>query len=149
MAPLGLSAIWGFASDNVWAVGPEGDIVNWNGSSWVAWASTTGPAYGLTAIWGASPDDIWAMGPQTVSHFNGTVWAQIPGASVSPLGMGSPAIFGRSSSEVWIAEGNELAEWNGNGFVTTSMPVYLDAIWGTSAAGLWGVGEYGAILRHP
>ncbi len=58
-------SIFGFANDNVVAVGVGGFAAHYEGSAWTA---TPTPTIGasLSAVWGSSPLDLWAVGAEDV-----------------------------------------------------------------------------------
>jgi hypothetical protein len=60
-----LARIWGKDANNAWAVGYNGTILKWNGSSWSSQSSgTTQDLYG---VWGSDANNVWAVG------YNGTI----------------------------------------------------------------------------
>ena len=60
-----LRRIWGKDANNTWAVGDNGTILKWNGSSWSSQSSgTTQDLYG---VWGSDANNVWAVG------YNGTI----------------------------------------------------------------------------
>ena len=75
-----LYAIWGTDANNLYAVGDNGTIINWNGSSWSTMSS--GTDYRLEAIWGWNTSNIYAGGVEgTVLYFDGSSWEPIMGVS--------------------------------------------------------------------
>ena len=76
-----LNSIYGFASNNVWAVGLKGYdyadsslIIHYDGSKWSETNIVRGNR-GLNDIYGSSPNDIWACGwGGTVYHYDGIKW---------------------------------------------------------------------------
>ena len=60
-----LNWVYGFAEDDVWAVGSSGTILRWDGSAWTEAASPTDQD--LWGVWGASSDDVWAVGGTALS----------------------------------------------------------------------------------
>jgi hypothetical protein len=90
---VAVRALWGATDDDVWAVGPKGTVIHWNGSAWRA--VTVDTRADLTYLWGAAANDIWASGgphpvnahsaqagPAVMLHWDGTRWAkvEVPGA---------------------------------------------------------------------
>ncbi|AKU93796.1 hypothetical protein AKJ09_00460 [Labilithrix luteola] len=75
-----LKAIWGFGSNDVWAVGIQGVIRHWTGGDPKvdAWHVVPSPVTrDLLALWGSRPDDIWAVGDQgVVIHWDGSSWTE-------------------------------------------------------------------------
>lgn len=132
---LDLEDIFGFAADNVYAVGskkgppPEGKylshIIHYNGHTWEDidipkkdW---------LRCIYGDAPDNVWAAGNQnTLFHYNGSQWQTdslphpgYPGFEVSIAGktMTGDSINGIYLATYSIIEGvpwDHLFMWDGN-----------------------------------
>lgn len=68
-----LNGIYGFADDDVWAVGEESTVLHWDGKTWTRLetpfdgrSEVDRPA--LSAVWGSSPTDVWAVGTGTILH---------------------------------------------------------------------------------
>ncbi|MCC6619906.1 MAG: IPT/TIG domain-containing protein [Deltaproteobacteria bacterium] len=67
-----LYGVYGFAKDDVWAVGASGTILRFDGVAWNVVPS--GTSIGLRAVWGAAPDDVWMVGEGgLVLHWDGSV----------------------------------------------------------------------------
>ncbi len=56
-----LWSAWGTSASDVWAVGWNGTILHYNGTSWSSVSSGTLPM-DLYGVWGASASDVWAVG---------------------------------------------------------------------------------------
>ena len=68
-------AIWGTSATNAFAVGANGRIVHFDGTSWSAMTSpTTGR---LGAVGGTGPNDVWAVGDTVALHYDGTKWSPV------------------------------------------------------------------------
>jgi len=96
VAPHQISALWGSAADNVFAVGLEGMILRWNGSAWAP--MTSGTTVSLNAIWGSGPNDVYTAGNGgTVLHFDGTSWNPVSVVAgltfTSVTGLGPDDVF--------------------------------------------------------
>jgi hypothetical protein len=94
-----LYSLWGSGSSDVFAVGSsplgalgyDGVILHYDGSSWT---SMPGPGVGTAdgsvqvaffSIWGTSPSDVFAVGEAStdfnralIAHFDGTRWSEMP-----------------------------------------------------------------------
>jgi len=65
-----LYGLWGSSAADVLAVGDQGTILHYYGSSWSTHTKKTSSA--LYAVWGAAADDVYAVGAEkTVLHFTG------------------------------------------------------------------------------
>lgn len=95
---LGLSALWGSAADDVWAVGDEGAIFHFDGRSWQRFESGTNVM--LLDVWGSGPNDVWACGEfGTIAHWDGTSWTA---ASSNEEGDVLLAVWGRGANAIWF-----------------------------------------------
>lgn len=54
-----LTSIHGTSKDDVWAVGTNGTVVHYDGSSWTA--TSSGTTNTLLGVWATSPTDVWAV----------------------------------------------------------------------------------------
>src|SRR5207237_7668252 len=84
-----LYSVWGTSASDVWAVGSNGTILHYNGTTWSSVAS--GTTNTLVGIWGSSATDVWAVGGSfTILHYNGISWSG-----------GSSGISSTSLTSVW------------------------------------------------
>lgn len=113
---VALNAVWGFATDNVWAVGDGGQILRYDGKIWTLQVS--GVTRNLNSIWGASASDIWAVGEQgTILHFDGSAWTSVaaPGGSMANLNV----VRGSSANDVWaVGSAGTIFRYNGSAWAT-------------------------------
>jgi hypothetical protein len=137
-------ALWGTASNNVYAVGGT-KIQQYNGTSWADVSS--GATASLFAVWGSSATDIYAGG------LNGTLVHSTGGAftPVASTGLGTElviAIWGTSPTDVYVG-GDTFRHWDGGSWsvVTAASITDVRKIWGSSATDIWVGGTNGA-LRH-
>ncbi|MBL8604879.1 MAG: hypothetical protein JNK72_23325 [Myxococcales bacterium] len=140
-----MTAVWGRAANEVWAVGGE-RVLRWGGSSWSRF-SATGLAAGsdLYAVWGTSADNMYVSGAR-VYHLEGGSWVEVefPGSSYYF------AIWGSSASDVWVLGNGAARHWNGREWerVLTGTTEPLRAAWGSAANDVWAVGDNGTILHY-
>ena len=155
-----LRAVTAITSDDVWAVGYDGDdsglntntlAIHWDRSAWNV-VPTPNPSavnylYGVTAI---APDDIWAVGYYTdqqrlsaslTLHWDGSNWSSVPNPGISAL-RGVSAV---STNDVWaVSEGSEFLHWDGNSWSLVRGPQrflgYLEAVIAISSDDVWAVG---------
>ncbi len=93
--PPQLNAVWGSSASNVYAVGVDGTILHYNGSSWSAMSS--GTAEDLNDVWGSGPGNIFAVGNSgIIVRYNGQAWSNMSSGTTEDLN----AIWGSSSSNV-------------------------------------------------
>jgi len=55
-----LYGVWGSSGNDVFAVGSDGNILHYDGSSWTP--MTSGTANALDGVWGSSGNDVFAVG---------------------------------------------------------------------------------------
>lgn len=113
-----LHDVWGSAASNVVAVGNDGTILRYNGSTWSPEVSDTSEhLYGVS---GSAPDNIIAVGANgTIVRYNGSNWSEVThGATGNDLfdvlvvpesvGLISPA-------DVWAVGANgTIMKWLGD-----------------------------------
>lgn len=161
------------AANNCWAVGTNGAIMQWNGSTWRKVPSPT--AEDLNSVFMLSANNGWAVGNQDgnelILRWDGTTWNRLgPFANVADRNLNS--VYMVSPNEVWIVgddrpggANNALAyRWrdtNGNGVVENAEWTYFDPgtdndlqsvyMIDTNGDGFaedgWTIGDNGVILR--
>jgi hypothetical protein len=96
-----LRAVWGSASNDVFAVG-DGAIFHYDGSSWSKMDTET---YNLRGIWGSSSSDVFAVGStigdekrDVILHYDGDQWTPINTGTNSFY---PTSIWGSSSTDVF------------------------------------------------
>jgi hypothetical protein len=113
-----ISALWGFATNDIWAVGVGMPSQNWQPQIWhydgTAWTHVATPSLSgtVTGVWGPCARDVWAtvdLGivndngvvsrPGALWHFDGNVWATVDLPYLPAL----RAVTGSSATDVWIA----------------------------------------------
>src|SRR5437899_4462576 len=89
-------AVWGATGSDVFAVGDDGNIWHYDGTSWTAQPSgTTQVLYG---VWGSGRKDVFAVGAGgTILHYDGTSWTVQPSGTPQVLygvwGSGGTDVF--------------------------------------------------------
>jgi hypothetical protein len=149
-----LSAVWGSASNNVWAVGYYASL-HWNGTAWLR----SDPARSdLFAARGSAANDIWAVGAYgLVVHWDGDTWStalDLPRETTNGCSgngrNGSGAIWSNGAKDIWATtETADLVHWNGETWSTvpTGANAALTGVWGSGAADAWAVGCGGSIAH--
>lgn len=140
-------ALWAgsFVSEDVaFAVGREGLVARYEGSRWSR-VDTPDEMGNLEAVWGSSETNVYAGGTgATLWHFDGTQWASLPRRTNT-----INALWGRSASEIYIAQADGLFRFDGQAF----FPLYENAGAGAEtlasdgADGLFAVGQAGRIFQ--
>jgi hypothetical protein len=166
-----LTGVWGSSGTDVYAVGnfhvplqdeDEAVILHHNGHQWSEVLRES--RLQLYNVWGSSSNDVYATGSTLVPsgqchgcltggdgairHFDGSGWSTIP----SPTSAGLRAIWGSSSTDIYLLSGDRGSIWHFNGARWTQMTTgvsELADIWGSSANDVFAVGADGTILHGP
>jgi hypothetical protein len=171
-----INAIWGAASNDVYAVGDTGLILHYNGSAWAKQPYETGFPQNrdLHGIWGTGPTDIWAVAKHTVLlHNNGVVdtnhynpldttmtytgpWDHndVDGTldNYGVFGAGPGNVFSVGDSGLVLHQNDPDLETGGTGahwshFASITLDRKLRAVWVGSATGVFIVGDQGLFFR--
>lgn len=128
-----LSDVFGFAANDVWAVG-AGTVIHWNGATW---APPAAPFPGTMArhLWGAAPDDLWIQGDTAAYHWNGASFTTSTPTHVASMTRGY-GVAGNGGDVVFLAE----ASAGGAGLFSTTGLLSLAPCMYTEAQTLWGAG---------
>lgn len=117
-----LNDVWGSASDDIFAVGENGVIIHFDGTSWQPMES--GVTTTLASVWGTAHDDVfvagWASeyyGPTryyaaTILHFDGTRWTRMESRGIE----GVSSMWGAPGVGLLATGSNSLARYNGTGW---------------------------------
>lgn len=93
------TAVWGFAADNVWAVGASGYTAQLKGTSWVD-GGRIPMNPNMRGLWGAAPNDIWAVGDNgTLAHYDGTMWTRLTPPQITSR---INAVWGYDAFNFWV-----------------------------------------------
>lgn len=140
-----LSDVWGTSSANVFAVGQNGTIRRWNGTTWAAEAS--GTTEHLRGVWGTSPANVFAVGTGgTVLKYDGTSWSSQASGTTQALA----SAWGTSPADVFaVGEGGAIVHFDGTRWtaLASGTAAALTDVWGTSPTNVFVVGWSGTILR--
>ena len=102
-------AAWGTATDDVWAVGPDGLAGHWDGSMWMV--RRVGTSLDLYDVSGSGSDDVWAVGEAgTVVHWDGSSWSAVDSGSTAAL----EGVWSAGPTDAWIVAWDaEILRWDG------------------------------------
>ncbi|TNF32056.1 MAG: hypothetical protein EP329_11255 [Deltaproteobacteria bacterium] len=143
--------VYGFASDDVLAVGVAGTVAHWDGATWTTLDSGTDAD--LWGVFGFGPDDVWIVGAAPAGDTVPTL-LHYDGETFSPYAL-DPAQNSRSATslfKVWGIDGTLFAvgqrglviRWDGQGWVETPAGAKADqdfvSLWGTAADHIVAVG---------
>jgi hypothetical protein len=141
-----LYAVWAFAPDNIWVGGDNGELDQFDGTTWVSYPDPLQDIYGM---WAASTTDIWEVGALCeVRRWNGSTWGVV---TVPNCGMSSMlTISGAAANDVWFGGvSGALFHYTGGTPTLVSQANNVD-LWGIHAFAtnnVYVVGTRGTILR--
>ena len=143
-----INAIWGSSANDIFVVGHDGRVANYNGMVWNTGYSGTGSR--LYDVWGSSGEDVYAVAElERVPHFDGIKWSLWESDLLYQYG-----IWGSSANNIYVAghngyighyDGTTWTKFRPGGLLT------LWAVWGSSASDVFVVGGYGegtAVVFH-
>ncbi|MBI2895577.1 MAG: hypothetical protein HYY06_18620 [Deltaproteobacteria bacterium] len=147
--------VFGFTSEDVWAVGEQGTIVHFDGAAWTIVESEA--EYTLWGVWGADPADLWAVGGDAVRssagvirHWDGTSWE--PASGVDLGGETFFKVWGTAADDVYVVGAHgTIWRFDGSDWSAMDSPASdrLVTVVGRGPEDVWAVGGLGtAILLH-
>jgi hypothetical protein len=138
--------VWGSSGSDIFAVGTNGTILHYDGTSWSSMASPT--TYRLSGVWGSSGSDVFASGSYgIIIHYNGTSWSSM----ASPTSLFLFDIWGSSGSDVFaVGEQGIIFHYNGANWSPMDSPTiqWLARLWGSSGSDVFAVGREGTIIHY-
>jgi hypothetical protein len=153
--------VYGFGADDVWAVGPAGRILRYDGKAWSGerydgegvfaeplgiWDNPPRNHY-LWGVWGPAPNDVFVAGDSgTVLHWDGATWSRMNTGTREGL----RRVWGTSGSNVYVSGiGGVLLHYDGSAWSRVVVPTTetLERIWGSSPTNVY-VGGARATLLH-
>jgi hypothetical protein len=140
-----LKGVWGSSGSDVFAVGANGTIQHYNGTSWSAMSS--GHTIELRSVWGSSGSDVFAVGLSgQITHFNGTAWSSMDSGTTNLI----TSVWGTSSSNVLAATWSPgaLLHFDGTSWTSSSFTIYMVGLWGSTNSNIFAVGANGVIYHY-
>ena len=139
--------LYGFAANDVWAVGSGGRIRHYDGATFSEPTINNGTTEQLNAVWGSSASDVWAVGNKgNTMHWTGSAWDFV-NANVSE---DLDAVAGRSASETFaFGQKGRVLQWDGNAWIPRDGGTTEDlrGAWGDSQSVL-AVGGSGRVIER-
>lgn len=149
-----LSALWGSASDDIYAVGEALIVHKGSDASWSG--QTIGSSLLLNGVWGSSPHDVYAVGEDygdagsvaAIVHSTGDgTWTSQPNGAKGWLN----GVWGSGPTDIYaVGQTGGLVHSTGDGSWTvqsTMTSSNLAAVWGSGSNDVYVVGAGGAILH--
>ena len=141
-----LYSVWGSSCRNVFAVGYNGTILHYNGSTWST--MTSGTTMGLNGVWGSSANNVFAVGwSGTILHYDGNTWTKMTNGDTHDLA----AVWGDSANSVFaVGSMQTILHWDGTTWTAMTTPGLesgFNAVWGTAYNNVYIVGTGGDIYH--
>lgn len=146
-----LLALWPGSDSDIWAVGENGTILQYDGSLWQpAPESGQWSSYTLRAVWGRSATDLWAVGDRgLILHYDGKHW-QEDAASGSVTTVDLHGIWGDAANNLWVVGSlGTILHRDDNGFTArqrTNQTLY--GVYGSDSSHVYAVGAGNTVLSY-
>lgn len=139
--PSRLRAVHGSSESNIWAVGDNHAVAQWDGTSW--WDRSIASATDLVGVWGLSASSLW-----TVSS-DGFVWQWSGSSWTWPIATsrGLRAIAGADSRSILAVGPSELLWFDGSTWksVAGTLDETLNAVHALDARSFYAAGARGSV----
>jgi hypothetical protein len=137
----GVTAVWAFGPDDVWAGSQI--VLHFDGTKFSAVPT---PPIGFVADFlGLAPDDLYAVSGESLLRWNGTAWSVVDfGGAIRPTDL--QAIWGTSDDDLWLGDSlnGQVHRWDGTKWTTTiTQTVEVKDLWGSSDSDVLAVGVFG------
>jgi hypothetical protein len=134
-----LNWIHGFSAQDITAVGNDGTVIHYDGSTWSEQATPT--VEHLWGVWGATPDDLWAVGGNgnagsaaTMIHYDGSAWSNVTVPTLQRADVFAFfKVWGRSADDiVVVGQKGALLHYDGVSWQErlVGAPADLISVWG-------------------
>jgi hypothetical protein len=137
----GVTAVWAFAPDDVWAGSQI--MLHFDGTAFTP--VPTPPIGFVTDFLGFAPDDLYAVAGSSLLHWDGAAWSTVDfGGAIDPTGL--QAIWGTSRNDLWLGDSlnGRVHRWNGTTWTTTiTQTVEVTDLWGSSSSDVYASGIFG------
>jgi hypothetical protein len=151
-----MTAMWGTAADNIYAVGGNGTIVHYDGARWSEIRHGLGSPE-LYDIWGTSNNDIWVgtSSDGLMWHFDGSAWSEV--SAWNGIYRNGKSLWG-SAPDDWYAVLNNrgfnnggVMHFDGARWSPVSLGgFYVKAVHGVSSSEIYFLtGEYDIFMNAP
>jgi len=154
-----INDLWGFSSNDIFAVGNEGTILHYNGITWSEMQS--GTTESLNDIWGSKSTNVFThysvlnsdKDLNTILHYDGISWKTIDNKIEDIIILG---LWGNSDSDIFAVGSNLLTDTgsilhydgvNWEVMTTISFHSYFKKVWGDNK-NVFTVGNGGIIYHY-
>ncbi|HUS31553.1 MAG TPA: hypothetical protein VMZ53_23770 [Kofleriaceae bacterium] len=144
-----VTAFWGAASDDIWAVGGDLAILHFNGQGWTKVSDVFG-GDSYNSIWGTAANDVWVVGGgigSKLAHLQNGVFVAVTSPTTQPLF----GVWGSSPANYWAVGGaGTILHYDGQSWTVapTLTNRALRAVWGNGPDNVWAVGDGGVVLHR-
>jgi hypothetical protein len=160
-----LLSLHGSSASDVWAVGPDATVLQFDGESWrthdvrsardlALEAEEPCSEVSLHGVFALGPTDVWVVGyifpspsgAGLILHFDGQSWARHPIDAPDTLF----AVWASSATDVWTVGASGLVyRWNGTRWERNRPDTehYLTTVFGLSADDVWAAGNTGVAVH--
>ena len=139
-----LVSVQGTSAQDVWAGGPSGTLVQFDGSSW-SLQTTSAAGYDIHGIWPDGTGKVWIAEFAGFRSWDGSNW----GANY-PTAATVRSLWGGSPNDLWgVGDQGAIYHWLGSEWTLVDSPTIhtLYRLWGRGSNDIWAVGE-SAILHY-
>jgi len=146
-ANTGIVDFWGFAPDDLWAIGSD-IVFHWDGSAWSEVAANNGVVLDtLVVAWGTSSTDLWIANANNsrIYHWDGTTWTRTTLQFVQ-----AQAMWGSSSSDIWLSGITDAYHWDGSTWTeyeADTEPRDAWGLWGFASDDVWAAGSFDSLMH--
>ncbi|MDM8528045.1 FG-GAP-like repeat-containing protein [Anaerolineales bacterium HSG24] len=144
-----LQGVWGSSNTDVFAVGDNGKIIHYDGTSWSSMTSL--PAtYHLNDVWGTANNNVFAVGDYgKIRHYNGSNWSTMSSGTTDNL----YGVWGSASDDVYaVGYQYSIYGYNGSTWSQVSRDASFtdpyQAVWGTSNDDVFVVGSLNSTTHY-
>jgi hypothetical protein len=144
-----LNAVWQANASNVFAVGLNGTVLYYNGTTWSQLLNASG--YRARGVTGSSPTDVWIVADSGITgHYNGSTFSNVATPSAANL----KGAFEISPTNIYAVGGGGgvsiMFQSNGTTWTNIAAPHgvvdTLRAVWASDASHIFVVGDAGRIM---
>lgn len=126
-----IRAVFVLAPDDAFAVGDQGLILRFDGTSWTQMDAPEPAIY--DGVWASGPDDAYAVSQDGVAHFDGNSWSTIP-----QLAMSFSSVWGSGPDDIYVSGSGGVYHFTGTSpWVQMDDPCDLGDVYGLDS---WGSG---------
>lgn len=139
-----LNNVWCSSPNDVFAVGTNGTIKHYDGSTWSEMES--GTTSNLNRVWASSSSDVFTVGENVILHYDGSLWQSM---DYEISGCYFYDVWGSSPSDVFVS-GSRLDNGTTKGIIlhydgsnwdimTDQLTGSVSSIWGSSPSDVYAV----------